>query len=78
MGLTTAETDQLLMSAKFMPVQATNMLHEPRLVQLDDLIGLVSHPRDKQIVDEKLNQFMDVLKHIVADPLKGNYAPTYG
>lgn len=40
------ETDQLLLMASFMPVQATSMLNNPELARLDDLITMA--PADKQ------------------------------
>lgn len=45
-GMTPDETDALLLTANFMPVQAKSMLNNPELARLDDLIATA--PADKQ------------------------------
>lgn len=78
LGLTADETDQLLMSAQFMPVQPNSLLHEPKLAQIDDLLGMVSNPKDKQTAREHILDVIAVLKGLIARPSEDSYVPANG
>ena len=60
MGLTADETDELLMSAHFMPIQPSSLLHEPKLVQINDLIGMLSDD-NKEFARQELERLTTVL-----------------
>jgi transcriptional regulator with XRE-family HTH domain len=75
LDLTADETDELLMAAKFMPVQPNSLLREPKLTQIDDLLGMISNPRDQQTAREHILDVISVLKGLIARPSEDDYAP---
>jgi transcriptional regulator with XRE-family HTH domain len=71
MGLTPDDTDKLLLSANFMPVQPTAMLANPELARLDDLMAAASADK-REWAKNAVSDVIAVLRLGVKEP---NAAP---
>lgn len=63
LGLSPDDTDKLLLSAGFMPVQATSLLSNPVLARLDDLMSTTTE--DKKMLAQ--NMITDLIAVLTMD-----------